>query len=221
MNEVFEEFYNLFSKRCDKSTLLSLGEDSLRYDFFYALTKKKNIHPSDINLEFPIHTNSFIARQNQKSYRKEKPQMDLVVDLDNLKFCAEFGMFRQNSNENGTINSTARTVKILNDMIRLAVDSFFTNRISYFICVADDTFLGHQLNTKIIGAFPSDYEITLDVIKQQLKTKTSAFDNRFLPVFENLNAHIFSKIVFDKQINSIKTNKKTKIIIWETALIKA
>lgn len=31
---IFEEFYQLFSERCNRSHLLLLGEDSIRYDFF-------------------------------------------------------------------------------------------------------------------------------------------------------------------------------------------
>lgn len=219
MIEIFDEFYFLLCERCDKTALLFLGEDAIRYDFFYALITTKNLRPSDIQLEYPINQQSFIARKNINSYRKEKPQLDLVVDTEQLSFCAEFGLFRQNSNEKGNINSTARTVKFLNDMIRLGIDSFYTKRKSYFICVADKTFLGHQLKTKLIGAFPSDYQITYSIIKEQLKTKTSAFDNRFLPIFESLNSTVHSHLVFDKQVKGSKINRETRVLIWETNLL--
>src|SRR5690606_4746689 len=148
------------------------------------------------------------------SKRKEKPQIDLVVETDKRKLNFEFGLFRQNSNEEGSINKTARTVKMINDMVRLAVDSHFTKRESYFICVADDKMLGHQLQSKILGKFPSDYEINKELIKKQKEKKTSDFDERFLAVFNELNLTIKSKIVFNQKVEAKLINRETRIIIW-------
>lgn len=165
-----------------------------------------------------MNVSSFIPRANQNSYRKEKPQMDLVVETEQLNISIEFAMFKQNSNENGTVNSTARTVKFMNDMLRLAVDKHFTSRNSYFICVADDTFLGHQLKTKLIGKFPSHYEITSEIIKRQKETKTSKFDNRFLTVFDSLQGIIKADLIYNRDI--IGPERQTKILIWEVSLVK-
>ena len=219
IEDIFEEFYNLFSERCDNSPLLLLSEDAIRYDFFYSLTTIGNLKPSQINIEHPIHAKSFIPRMNQRSYRKEKPQMDLVVETENLNIAAEFGMFKQNSNEEGTVNSTARTVKLLNDMIRLAIDSVFTKRDSYFICIADNTFIGHQLKSKLIGRFPSHYIITNEIIEQQMRTKTSAFDSRFLSVFTTLNTHVKADLIFDRELVSKKIHRQAKVLIWRVSMV--
>ncbi len=99
-------------------------------------------------------------------------------------------------------------------MVRLAVDSHFTKRESYFICVADDKMLGHQLQSKILGKFPSDYEINKELIKKQKEKKTSDFDDRFLAVFNELDLTIKSKIVFNQKVEAKLINRETKIIIW-------
>jgi len=188
--QVFDKYKELFEERCSKIKLLDIGEDSIRYDFFIALSEIENLSPSDIQLEYSIHKSAFRERQNKNSKRKEKPQIDLVVETGKHNLNFEFGLFRQNSNEDGSINKTARTVKILNDMIRLALDSYFTNRQAYFICVADDKMLGHQLRSKILGKFPSDYEINKELIQNQKEKKTSDFDDRFLVVFNGLDLKI-------------------------------
>ena len=100
---VFNRFKELFTERCDRIPLLNLGEDSVRYDFFIALAEIEKLKPCEIQIEYPILRQSFILRNNEKSKRKEKPIMDLVIDKGELRFCAEFGLFRQNSDGDGTI----------------------------------------------------------------------------------------------------------------------
>lgn len=217
-NQVFDKYKNIFEERCGKLRLLDIGEDSVRYDFFIALSDIEKLRPCDIQLEYSIHKSAFKERQNKKSKRKEKPQIDLVVETGKFKLNFEFGLFRQNSNEEGTINKTARTVKMINDMIRLAVDSHFTKRESYFICVADDKMLGHQLQSKILGKFPSDYEIDNELIRKQKEKKTSNFDERFLSVFKGLGLRIKSKIVYNEQVNAKLINRETRIIIWNVKI---
>ncbi len=213
-NQIFDSYKKLFEERCGKIKLLDLGEDSVRYDFFIALSEIEKLKPCDIQLEYSIHKSAFKERLNKKSKRKEKPQIDLVVETEQRKLNFEFGLFRQNSNEEGSINKTARTVKMINDMIRLAVDSHFTNRESYFICVADDKMLGHQLQSKILGKFPSDYVINKELIKKQKEKKTSDFDDRFLAVFNELDLSIKSKIIFNRKVEAKLINRETRIIVW-------
>lgn len=219
-NKVFDKYKTVFSERCDKIKLLDLGEDSIRYDFFIALSDIEKLRPSDIQLEYSIHKSAFTERQNKDSKRKEKPQIDLVVDTNKHKLNFEFGLFRQNSNEDGSINKTARTVKMLNDMIRLALDSYYTKRDAYFICVADDKMLGHQLQTKLLDKFPSNYKINKELIKKQKEKKTSNFDDRFLNVFNELDIEINSEIVFYEKVEAKLINRETRIIIWNVTTNK-
>jgi len=218
--KIFEKYKSLFSERCNKIRLLDVGEDSIRYDFFIALSEVLKLSPSDIQLEYSIHKSAFKERKNKNSKRKEKPQIDLIIDTPEHKLNVEFGLFRQNSNENGTINKTARTVKMLNDMIRLALDSYYTNREAYFICVADDKMIGHQLQSKLLGKFPSDYRFNNDLVKNQMEKRTNAFDKRFLSVFDELDLEINCKIIYNKKIEAKLVNRETRIIAWNVKSVK-
>jgi len=92
---------------------------------------------------------------------------------------------------------------------------------SLFICVADHKMLGHQLNSKIIGGFPSDYIITNDIIEHQLKQKTNHFDHRFLKVFKKMNSEIRSKLIYNCPLNAKHINNPTHLLIWDVEIASA
>ena len=71
---VLNRFKELFTERCDRIPLLNLGEDSVRYDFFIALSEVEKLKPCEIQIEVPIRNSEsiqyFIPRDNKKSKRK-------------------------------------------------------------------------------------------------------------------------------------------------------
>ena len=216
---VFEKYKNLLQERINKISFLEIREDSIRYDFFVALSKIEKLIPSDIQLEYSIHKSAYLPRDNKQSKRNENPQIDLVVDTSTNKLNFEFGLFRRNSNENGSIDKTAKTIKMINDMIRLALDSKFTNRDSYFICVADEKILGHQLQSKIIDAFPSKYLIDKGLIQKMKQLKTSRLDNRFINKLCELDLKINCDIIFNEKIEAISLDLETRVIVWKVNLL--
>jgi hypothetical protein len=216
---VFEKYKNLLQERINKISFLEIREDSIRYDFFVALSKIEKLIPSDIQLEYSIHKSAYLPRDNKQSKRNENPQIDLVVDTSTNKLNFEFGLFRKNSNENGSIDKTAKTIKMINDMIRLALDSKFSKREAYFICVADEKILGHQLQTKIIGAFPSNYLIDKDLIYKLKQLKTSRLDDRFLNKLFELDLKINCDIIFNEKIEAISLDLETRVIVWKVNLL--
>lgn len=218
MDELFYCYKHLLEERLSTKPLLLISEDCIRYDFFAALMQVYRFKPCQIQLEAPINNQTFIPANEKISFRKEKPLIDLVVDERELKISAEFGLFRQNSNEYGSIDKTARLVKMLNDMIRVSLQSFFTKTTGLFICVADNKMLGHQIRSRIVNSFPSDYNITREVIFHQLNQKTNKFDKRFLNVFLPLNKSISSKIILDEALKASNVTKDTRLIIWEVKL---
>ncbi|MDQ1855794.1 hypothetical protein [Chryseobacterium sp. WLY505] len=220
MKVLFENYKELLEERLNHKTLLSIGEDSIRYDFFLALLKTYNLKPYQIEIEVALNPNCFIPNLNEKSKRSEKPMIDLVLNTSSLKICAEFGLFRQNSNKDGTIDKTKRTVKMINDMIRASLHSEFEANKSFFICVADKKMLGHKMRNNFIGKFPSDYIISNDFIKHQLQQRTNKFDHRFLAVFSPLNKNIKSRVVYNEELKAINIKEETRLIIWETNLDK-
>lgn len=213
MEEVFSTFKQLFTQRCEHIPLLKMGEDSVRYDFFTALTLVRDLKNYEIVLESAIDKRCYIPRDNMHAYRNENPKMDLVVDK--LDICAEFGLFKQNSNEEGTINKTAKLIKTLNDMIRLGLDSYHTKRKAYFICVADAKMLGHQLQSRLLERFPADYRITPHLVTELCKKKTSNFDFRFVEKMNELNLSFNAEIILNEEILADKINFETRLIIWE------
>ncbi|WP_281296936.1 hypothetical protein [Flavobacterium limnophilum] len=214
MDKIFKTYKKLFTQRCHNIPLLEIGEDSVRYDFFIASTEVKNLKNYEIVLESAISSQAYIPRQvSPNTLRKQKPKMDIVIDK--LNICAEFGLFRQNSNEEGTINKTNRLIKTLNDMIRLGLESNFTKRNAYFICVADSKMLRHQLQSKSLGPFPSDYQINLDLVNELCLKKTSDFDRRFINKMQELNLSFNAKLIFNEEIIADKINLETRLIAWE------
>ncbi|GAA4242826.1 hypothetical protein [Winogradskyella damuponensis] len=214
MEDVFKKFEELFTERCNHIALLEMGEDSVRYDFFTALKQERILQNYDIKLESGIDLRTYIPRPVlPRTKRKQKPKMDLVVDK--LSLCAEFGLFRQNSNDEGSINKTERLIKTLNDMIRLGLDTYFTKRKAYFICVADAKMLGHRLQSQLLERFPADYRITPNLITELCEMRTSNFDFRFIEKMYELNLSFNANIIFEEDILADQINMETRLIIWE------
>jgi hypothetical protein len=170
----------------------------------------------DIQLEYPIHENSFIPRKHPNSKRLEKPQSDLYIQKENIHLCAEFGLFRQNSNEKGNINKTERLAKMTKDMIRLGLNSYYTNCKSYFVCVADCKMCGHQLDYKVFDAFPGDiYYFTQTAIETIRKFVKFEMDDRFFSKFCQANIAISAAKIFDQPVISPRNIFNTRTLIWE------
>jgi hypothetical protein len=218
MQELLTNYKKLLEERLDRYRLLNIGEDTIRYDFFSAILQTYNFRPAQIQIEVPINAQCFIPLVDKNSKRKEKPLIDLVVAEPELNISVEFGLFRQNTNEDGSINKTARTVKMLNDMVRVALETNFTQAKGLFICVADHKILGHQMTSKIIGRFPSDYLISNKIITHQLQQKTNHFDRRFLSVFSPMNRNIKSTLIFNERLEAQQIKNETRLLIWEVSL---
>lgn len=218
MQNLFQNYKKLLEERLGRKPLLSIGEDSIRYDFFVSLMETYKFRASQIQIEVPINHQCFIPAKEKISYRNEKPLIDLVVDEEDFKISVEFGLFRQNSNEKGSIDKTARLVKLLNDMVRVALESYFTKTRGLFICVADSKMLGHQIRSKIVNRFPADYIITNNIIDHQLQQKTNKFDKRFLNVFQPLNRSIESRLIYNETLTANYIEKETKLLVWDICL---
>jgi hypothetical protein len=143
MEETFELFKYIFGKRYDVIPVAHLGEDSIRYDFFSALIVSKKLEPHQIQLEYPIDDKAYNARKTVGSKRGENPQIDLWVSTIGLKIAVEFGFFRRNKNENGSISVTENVMKMFNDFMRLALHCSINQSLAYFVCIADEKMLNN------------------------------------------------------------------------------
>jgi hypothetical protein len=218
MQRVFERFKELFEIRYNKISVLDLGEDSVRYDFFIALMDKFDLKSHQIQLESPFSSDMYTPRANVNSRRKEKPQMDLNINEPNLKLSAEFAMFKTSSNSLTPIDDTGNIFKMLNDFIRLAIWSKYNRTSAYFICFADSKMLNCQLRSKIIPAFPAgvyefDSKKMLEIIGNY--KSASKVDARFLNKLNELKLTIKSELVYEVSINSKINILESKLLVWE------
>ncbi len=224
METVFTRYRELFQQRYGKVSSLNMGEDSIRYDFFLALQEMKVIHPWEIQLEHPLHLDSFVSNLHENSKRKEKPQVDLMIDTDTVKMCVEFAFFRRNSNPTGGIKVTENTFKMLNDFMRLALHSHHTKCASYFVCVADKKMLGYQLGDGSLGIFPAvqyvfDHTL-LSVMVENYKSGKKEISDKFLNKLQELNITISANLKYNEVITTELNPLETRILIWEVVSAK-
>ena len=226
MTNAINDFKSNFENRFNQQSILNLGEDSVRYDFFNAFMNSYNLQPYDIQVEFPINTNSFTPNFNPRSKRKENPQIDLYCMHPNKIISAEFGLFKRNSNPKGQVNSSEKVFKMLNDILRLSLNKLYTPNESYFICVADSTILGTQMNNAILPAFPSPvYTFGYTDINNWVNTIKSAkskFDSRFVHKANLLGLTINAKLIYNQRILnpglpplSITNNLETRVLVYK------
>lgn len=183
MIQVFNLFKEYFSKRYSEISVLHLNEDSLRYDFFLALMNEKQLQPHELLIEHPLSELTFQNLIKEGSKRKLKPLIDLMVSTNDINVCFEFAFFRRNSNPNGPTSITENLYKMLNDFIRLGLQSHISSSDAYFVCVADETMMGRRLNNKLFDSFPA---------------KRYEFDNRYLE--QAIKGYKFNKIPNDNDM---------------------
>jgi 2-polyprenyl-3-methyl-5-hydroxy-6-metoxy-1,4-benzoquinol methylase len=208
MQEIFEDFKNKFERRFNSVSILDLGEDSVRYDFFIAFMNNLNLQSHDIQVEYPITPNAYVPNPHNNSKRKENPQIDFFCSNPNKVVSAEFGLFKRNSNLDSNINATEKVFKMLNDMLRLSLNQIFNPNEAYFICVADSKILGAQMRNSILPAFPaSNYAFNYNDINEWIRGIRSAksnFDNRFVEKANALQLSIHAELIFNQRIHNLE-----------------
>ena len=204
MINTFNEFKANFERRFNLQSILDLGEDSVRYDFFIAFMTNENLRPHDIQLEYPINQNAFVSNLNPNSKRKENPQIDLYCSHPNRVITAEFGLFKRNSNPDGSVNAPEKVFKMLNDMLRLRLNQMFNANEAFFICVADSKILESRMRNDILPTFPAiNYAFNyLDINEwiENLKSAQTSFDKKFVDRANNLQLSVNAELVFNQRI---------------------
>lgn len=206
MTNTFNEFKRNFENRFNLQSILDLGEDSVRYDFFIAFMNNKNLQPHDIQVEYPINPNAFVSNLHPNSKRKENPQIDLFCNHPNKVITAEFGLFKRNSNPNAPVNAPEKVFKMLNDMLRLSLNQIFNRNEAFFICVADSKILGAQMRNNILPVFPAAAyvfnHLDINTWIRNLKSAESNFDKRFVDKANILQLSINAELIFNQRIQN-------------------
>lgn len=225
MRTTFNDFKVNFENRFNNQSILDLGEDSVRYDFFIAFMNRFKLNPWDIQVEFPINSNAYIPNPNPNSKRKENPQIDFYCMHPNKVITAEFGLFKRNSNPDGVVNSAEKIFKMLNDMLRLSLNKLYMPNESFFICVADSKILGTKMRNNILPAFPSplytfDYNDINNWLRN-IKSAKSKFDSRFVHKANQLRLTISAELIYNQAILNpgaplnITNNLETRVLVYK------
>lgn len=206
MTNTFNDFKRNFQNRFNLQSILDLGEDSVRYDFFIAFMNRNNLQPYDIQVEYPINPDSYVPHPHPNSKRPENRQIDLFCNHPSKVITAEFGLFKRNSNPDSTINTTEKVFKMLNDMLRLSLNQIFSPNEAFFVCIADSKILGSQMRNNILPTFPADnYEFNHNDISEWItiyRSAESAFDKGFVDKANILQLSINAELIFNEIIQN-------------------
>jgi hypothetical protein len=217
-HNVLPEFKRLFEERYKRISVFNLKEDSVRYDFYIALLTKLQLEPWQIQLEQPLDPRTFAPRLNEKRKRDEQPVVDLSVAIGSEQVHVEFGVFKRNRIDKSPSNDTEYAFKILNDMMRLGLQSHITRSSGYFVCIADESMLGKRLGRTRLPAFPaSEYIFDSNKLSEIMAAYKSAkrIDDRFRKKLEETGITIRAKLVFDQHLVSSLNPMTTKALAWE------
>ena len=222
MIQTFNNFRDKFQERFNRNSILNLGEDSVRYDFFIGLMETKNLQTYQIQVEHPIHPGAYIPRQALNAKRNENPQIDLFLNTPELKITCEFGLFKRDSNLNGNANTTEKQFKLINDLLRLSLNKVFIDNKAYFICVADASILGAQMRGNVLPQFPADnYNfdyLDLNNWIQNIKSAEKKIDQRFIEkanqIQLSINAELFYNQPLINPIDIADNLLETRILIY-------
>ncbi|MBL7980765.1 MAG: hypothetical protein JNL52_03045 [Flavobacteriales bacterium] len=216
MEDVFEKFHLQFGERYTRHLDLDLTEDVFRYDFFAALMHIKGLQSWEIHLEHPIDPSAYVPRNNEKSKRGEKPQLDLAFGDGAERTYVEFAMFKRNSVDGSPINDTENAFKILNDMMRLALQVHVVKGSGYFVSVADYTMLGKRLKRSDRSeAFPAErYEFDHTVLQDlmNLYVVGRKIDTRFLEKLQQTGITVCATRVFERELKPPVPGKKSTLV---------
>lgn len=214
--ELFKRYLKRFSERLNILPLLEIREDSIRYDLFATIMEVYGIPTWHMHLERSMHPNSYAPRVDPRRKRKENRLLDLVVEDGAHNCCFEFGLFRQSSNPDGTIDRTAKTGKLINDLVRLTLEGHLAQRESYLIGVADDKMIGHQLQTKLLDAFPANYAIDAALLGRLCEGKTfnEQIDAGLKARFEQNGSSFDAFILFNEPLHGAHVVHETRLIVW-------
>ncbi|MBC8266303.1 MAG: hypothetical protein H8E84_04995 [Flavobacteriales bacterium] len=233
-------FNKLVEKRLEyhQYDFTAFGEDSIRYDFFYAIMNEFKKKPHEIILEQTIPE----ALYNQtprgenlgRGRHTDSPEYDMRVDIKNNQgFLIEFAYFR--TPKNATQDRSSKHGKLLNDIYRLALLKSFTNpdgNTQYknfnkykclFICVTDNEMIeyGHNKRGRKTLPIQDEYHNISDEFLALLsKTTNDVIQERFRTKVSDLNLEINAKRMFSVMNNEDDKSKRWATWAWEVSLIE-
>ena len=234
MQSLFNSYFELVKTRIINSTSFnSFGEDSIRYDFYYALMKEYGVKPHNIILEQAIPACQFVPKQreitNKQGRNEDKPEFDLRVDAtESLKhgIICEFAYFR--SPVKGTLDVSGAYGKILNEIHRLALLKNYENNPPIqdyksfsdyrclLICVTDSIMLNYgsgKRGRKPTSLILDNFKLNNSFLSQLPRGIVSRIDPKFRLKVESKNIIPQASRIFNVQESTV--SRDWGIWIWE------
>lgn len=207
-------------------TLMTFGEDALRFDFFVSVMDELDVPTHHIRLETPFDVNCFEENRVPTSGRGRKvskPKYDLEVISANGKTTAavEFGLFKQTEIAQ-VQDKPGRVGKLLNDFIRLSSLRLCQDHQKtslYVVLLSDGEMINYGNGRR--GSRPDpifrDYELTAEYLKGLTKTTRDKIDSRFVNRLRAFDMYTKAKLI-DGFSGEFGVQGLYKVAIWEISL---
>jgi hypothetical protein len=189
IDETLQLFANLIEERFAKEIFTT--EDSVRYTFFYCLTKSRNLSPSDIILEQPHPS---IPRAEVDMY---VPAKDGIAE-----FFFEFKFDRTIPSEKNA-PKPQKAGKIFADLVRLALLKPNSDGQCHLVYVTDEEMASYFMNKKN----------RLDDFFNLLPEETLVIDNKYITTHCETFAKTVENDIIPFEIKC-RLSKKLKQEIW-------
>lgn len=224
MKELFQKYADLIAKRIEYNQgLKSFGEDSIRYDFCFALLNHFNLTPDKLRLEMEIPDSQYVRKKREKistqGRNEEKPEIDLVLNPQNNTspgLLVEFAFFRR---QQASIAKPKLHGKLLSDIVRLAMlkeKRKYVEYTSLMVCITDEEMINYGMpGTRGPSALPIQFEYKLsdEFLNKLTNTTKSEIDTRFLEKAKDKKLTPLAQRIFNEDYEF--SNQKWALWVWE------
>lgn len=175
LENTLHQFGNLVDKRLKLHGHLLSSEDTIRYDFFHALTKNDSVNSWDVVLEAPYPLDIL-------SLDKNNSKIDLLINRSEMIDTGLMCEFKYDRKANSTVNKTNRYGNLINDLVRLCLLSDrYPEHHSIFVYVSDAEMMKYKPGFYHSQEVGSSTAITVDLVSGL----TGSAKNQVKPVFLN------------------------------------
>ena len=174
LDKTIECFASLVDKRIEVHGHKLSSEDTIRYDFFFALTDVERIQPWEVILEAP-YPNDILNLERNSS------EIDLMILPNEKSSQGLICEFKYDRKANSTINKTNRYGKLINDILRLSLlDEYKENHQCLFIYVTDSEMTKYKYGFHYLQHITEIFELTKEFIDNLPKSARDQINLIFL-----------------------------------------
>ena len=229
MQELFAKYYQLLKARIDYNNgFTNFGEDSVRYDFYFALQDQYSLAPHELMLEQEIPNTQYVQRENVGTPRggrtTEKPEIDLMVHpTESLPagLVVEFAYFRKPPIADNSAK-TANHGKLMQDIFRLAMlkeHESYSNYKHLMVCLMDSEMLEYgspgTRGRSAIG-IQEEYNLSTQFLERFPKTAIKPIDSvGFRKKSEEIHIVPRAERVFNAEHPETSGISKWALMVWD------